>query len=116
MYDESFRKHICLVIFKPALVHYKPNTVYLGGDSLECSWNGFLEKESEVSYYTFDVGTTEGDDSVYTSIHLEAGTCAHRVIGPVSVSRYMARLPATGADWGLDIKNNIRWMTVVTSD
>ena len=38
------------------------------------------------------------------------------LIGPVSVSRYMARLRATGAGWGLDIKNNIRWMTVVTSD
>ena len=37
-------------------------------------------------------------------------------IGPVSVSRNMARLRAIGADWGLDIKNNIRWMTVVTSD
>ena len=34
----------------------------------------------------------------------------------VNVSRYMARLRATGADWGLDIKNNIRWMIVVTSD
>ena len=38
------------------------------------------------------------------------------VIGPVSGSRYMARLRATGADLGLDIKNNIQWMTVVTSD
>ena len=28
-------------------------------------------------------------------------------IGLVSVSRYMARLRVTGADWGLDIKNNI---------
>ena len=70
-----------LLVSKPALVHYKTNTVYLGGDSLECSWNGFLEKESEVSYYTFDVGTTEGDDSVYASPHLEAGTCAHRATG-----------------------------------
>ncbi|KAK2165039.1 hypothetical protein NP493_1368g00012 [Ridgeia piscesae] len=49
-----------------------------GGDSLECSWIGFIEKESEVSYYTFGVGTTEGDDSVYASPHLEAGTCLHR--------------------------------------
>ena len=70
-----------LLFSKPALVHYKPTTVYLGGDSLECSWIGFLEKESEVSYYTFDVGTTEGDDSVYASAHLEAGTCAHRATG-----------------------------------
>ena len=30
-------------------------------------------------------------------------------IGPVSGSRYMARLRATGADWGLD-KNNILMM------
>ena len=37
-------------------------------------------------------------------------------IGRASGSRYMARLRATGADWGLDIKNNIRWMTVVTYD
>ena len=36
-------------------------------------------------------------------------------IGRTSGSRYMARLRAAGADWGLDIKNNIRWMTVITS-
>ena len=28
-------------------------------------------------------------------------------VGPVSGSRYMARLRATGADWGLDIKNSL---------
>ena len=39
-----------------------------------------------------------------------------RLIGPVSVSRCMARLRATGADLGTGHKNNIRWMTVVTSD
>ena len=81
VYGERFLKHICLVVCKPVLLHYTPNIVYLGGDSLECSWIGFLEKESEVSYYTFDVGTTEGDDSVYASAHLEAGTRVHRATG-----------------------------------
>ena len=40
--------------------------------------------------------------------------CVH--IGRASGSRYMARLRATGADLGTGHKNNIRWMTVVTSD
>ena len=40
----------------------------------------------------------------------------HGAIGTVSWSRYMARLRATGADLGTGHKNNIRWMTVVTSD
>ena len=34
----------------------------------------------------------------------------------VSGSRYMVRLRATGDDLGTGHKNNIRWMTVVTSD
>ena len=29
------------------------------------------------------------------------GECLEHAIGPVSMSRYMARLRATGADWGL---------------
>ena len=37
-------------------------------------------------------------------------------IGPVSESRYMARLRAIGADLGTGHLNNIQWMTVVTSD
>ena len=37
-------------------------------------------------------------------------------IGPVSGSRYMERLRATGADLGTGHKTNIRWMTVVTFD
>ena len=38
------------------------------------------------------------------------------LVGRASGSRYMARLRATGADLGTGHKNNIRWMTVVTSD
>ena len=47
--------------------------------------------------------------------HMHCGTIME-TIGPVSGSRYMARLRATGADLGTDHKNNIRWMTGVTSD
>ena len=46
---------------------------------------------------------------MYINVHLQP-------IGPVSVSQYMAKLRATGADLGTSHKNNIRWMTVVTSD
>ena len=48
------------------------------------------------------------------------GVCATKSaresIGRASGSRYMARLRATGADLGTGHTNNIRWMTVVTSD
>ena len=44
------------------------------------------------------------------------GVTHANVIGPVSVSRYTGRLHPTGADLGTGHKNNIRWMTVVTSD
>ncbi len=51
------------------------------GDSLECRWIGFIDKESEVSYYMFGVGTTEGDDSVYAYTHIDAGTTRYRAKG-----------------------------------
>ena len=47
---------------------------------------------------------------------LQMRECSWNRIGPVSGPRYMARLRATGADLGTGHKNNIRWMTVVTSD
>ena len=40
----------------------------------------------------------------------------HNVIGRASGSRYTARLGTTGGDLGTGHKNNIRWMTDVTSD
>ena len=38
------------------------------------------------------------------------------LIGRASGSRYMARLRATGTNLGTGHMNNIRWMTVVSSD
>ena len=45
--------------------------------------------------------------------HTEA---SKQAMGRASGSRCMARLRATGTDLGTSHKNNIRWMTVVTSD
>ena len=63
------------------------------------------------------VGDTKGVRQVLFAVrHLQLLSNLRVGIGPVSVSRYMARLRATGADLGTGHKNNIRWMTVVTSD
>ena len=71
-----------------------------GGDSLECSWSGFVEHESDVDYYKLGVGNAEGDDSVYIFKRVEAGANSHRATGkpkqayvpPVSI---ICILPAT---------------------
>ena len=48
--------------------------------------------------------------------NLMVNSARFSVIGRASGSRYMARLRATRADLGTGHKNNIRWMTDVTSD
>ena len=62
---------------------------------------------------------SEYDTVFVTYIEYEHGVKARREhgIGPASVSRYMARLRATGADLGQDtIMIFSRQMTVVVSD
>ena len=55
--------------------------VYPGGDYIECSWSGFVEKESEISNYMFGVGKAEGDDSIYPFATIGAGIRSHRATG-----------------------------------
>ena len=57
----------------------------------------------------------QSDNSANNRPNIKNGTRLQG-IGPVSGSRYMERLRATGADLGTGHKNNIRWMTVVTFD
>ena len=52
-----------------------------GADSIQCSWSGFVERESDVDYYKFGVGKAEGDDSVYRFKRVEAGASSHRATG-----------------------------------
>ncbi|KAI0241220.1 hypothetical protein LSAT2_032838 [Lamellibrachia satsuma] len=52
-----------------------------GGDSLECSWSGFIEKESGVEFYKFGIGRVEGDDSMYEFHRIEASINSHKATG-----------------------------------
>ena len=53
----------------------------LGGDSLECSWSGFIEKESGIEFFQFGIGKMEGDDSVYEFHRVEASVSSHKATG-----------------------------------
>ena len=55
--------------------------MYTGGDYIECSWSGFVEKESEIANYMFGVGKAEGDDSIYPFVTIGAGIRSHRATG-----------------------------------
>ena len=57
------------------------SSVLSGGDSLECSWSGFIEKESRVEFYKFGVGRVEGDDSMYEFHRVEASVNSHKATG-----------------------------------
>ena len=61
--------------------------VLSGGDSLECSWSGFIEKESGVEFYKFGIGKVEGDDSMYEFHRVEANDNSHKATGRFDVSK-----------------------------
>ncbi|KAI0219234.1 hypothetical protein LSAT2_029194 [Lamellibrachia satsuma] len=57
-------------------------SVFVSGlNSFECSWSGFIEKESGVEFYKFVVDSVEDDDSMYEFHSVEASINSHKATG-----------------------------------
>ena len=57
-------------------------SVFVSGlNSFECSWSGFIEKESGIEFYKFVVDSVEDDDSMYEFHNVEASINSHKATG-----------------------------------
>ena len=55
------------------------------GDTLECSWSDFIEKESGIEFFQFGIGKVEGDDSDYEFHRVDANLNSHKATGECDV-------------------------------